>query len=138
MNHHVGLHNISSDPRDINYWSEVSILRQRREQHTIKMHKILKRNSLEKKSLEMKEVDVLKKVDVLEEQARERMGNDQYSMLRNEMASPMLQPSVAELLVSHANSWSGVLQAAVQSDKKSALLLEKNKKLRERLVDMLK
>jgi len=127
----LGLHNISSDPRDINYWSEVSILRKRRELHSKRMNQILE---AQHQSEANREAQLLKEVNILEDDARETLGHDQYAQLRLEIAQPSLESTVAELLTSESPI--RLLEAAERSQKKSTDLKRKNENLRQRLKAM--
>jgi hypothetical protein len=155
---------VSSDPRDINYWSEVSALRKRREVHTTKMNKILdsvQQKNHQRKSMKYQEAEVLKEVELLEAGARERMGGEEYSQLRIKMAVPRVERSIAELLIDGFDGGSAILESGGQkvggsviagsrdhgqlllratkiSEANSLRMLKKNERLRQRLHNMLK
>jgi hypothetical protein len=169
LNHVMKLHNISSNPRDINYWSEVSALRKRREKHVQKMNKILsaqerKKNKSIDEKLKYQEANILKQVEILEADARDVLGKEEYSQIRHRLANPRKDPSVAEILsgttgvvgsiggsldsgesslihvgdLNHQDPRFMLLEATKKSEQKSEAMLKKNQRLRRRLYEMLK
>ena len=168
LNHVMKLHNISSNPRDINYWSEVSALRKRREKHVQKMNKILsaqerKKNKSIDEKLKYQEANILKQVEILEADARDVLGKEEYSQIRHRLANPRKDPSVAEILsgttgvvgsiggsldsgesslihvgdLNHQDPRFMLLEATKKSEQKSEAMLKKNQRLRRRLYEML-
>ena len=128
----------------------------------MKMNKILdsvQQQNHRRKSMKYQEAEVLKEVELLEADARERMGGEEYSQLRIKMAVPRAERSIAELLIDGFDGGSAILpsggqkvggsvigtrdhgqlllQATKISETNSLRMLKKNERLRQRLRNML-
>ena len=135
----LGLHNsISSDPRDINYWSEVDALRRRREEHNKKMNVVLNaQNRRVEDNHGNEEAQLLVEINQLEDMAREDMGKEMYAKLRNDIAQPSTELSVAVLLGGLENPIQpeSLLRAAKQQECRAVALRKKNDALRIRMIE---